>query len=154
MIKQKEITKSKASLKNYVEVNGIKYYVDNRRVVFETTKKELAMAIWLSKKLNKKVEILPKVYQPENIKTADYLIAGEKWDLKEITSSRNNAVYSRIRKQKNQSPNFVIDISKSKLTIKSAIKQIDNLAKDFNWLDKILIKKENEYEIIKKQKKS
>ena len=152
--KKSKLIKSKVTLKDYVEANGQKYYVDNKKVVFETTNKEISIAVWISKKLNKKVEILPKVYKPENIKTADYLIDNEKWDLKEITSSRNNAIYSRIRKQKDQSPNFIIDISKSKLTIKSVVKQINNLSKDFNWVYMVLIKDRNEYEIIKKQKKS
>lgn len=134
------------------EVNSRKYYVDDKKVVFETSNKELAIAVWISKKLNKKVEILPKVYQPENIRTADYLIDNENWDLKEIISNKNYAIYSRIRNQEKQAFNFIIDISKSKLTIKAATKQINELykLKNFKWLKDIIIKKNNNYEYIKK----
>jgi len=47
------------------------------------------------------------------------LIDGQKWDLKEITSNRNNAIYTRIRHKKEQAHNFIFDIGKSKLTSKT-----------------------------------
>jgi hypothetical protein len=50
MSTQAVLIKSKVELKDFVEVNGRKYYVDNKKVVFEPTKKELATAVWLSKK--------------------------------------------------------------------------------------------------------
>ena len=150
--KKSNLSKSNVRLKDYVEVDGTKYYVDNKKVVFETTKKELATAVWLSKKLNKKVEILPIVYQPEKIKTADYLIDSEKWDLKEITSNKNYAIYTRIRNQEKQASNFIFDISNSKLTIKSATKQVNELhkLKNFKWFKNVIIKKNNNIEYIKK----
>ena len=64
MSKIKSLPKSNIILKDYIEIEGCKLYVDNKKVVFEPTKKELEIALWLSKKLNKKVEILPKVHQP------------------------------------------------------------------------------------------
>ena len=49
---------------------------------------------------------------------------------------------------------MVIDIGKSKLTIKSATKQINELysKKSYNWLNKVVIKKHNDYIVINKPK--
>ena len=144
--------KSNIALKDYVEVENIKYYVDNTKVVLEPTKKEIAVAVWLSKKLNKKVEILPRINIPKGIKTADYLIDNQKCDLKNIVSNRNNAIYTSIRGQERQANNFIFDISKSKLTVKATIKQIYGVfsMKGFNWINSVIIKKNNSIEIIKR----
>jgi len=79
MVKVKELSKSKVSLKDYIEINGHRYIVDGIKVVFEPSKKELHTALWLSRKLNKKIEILPRIALPKNIKTSDYLINNEYW---------------------------------------------------------------------------
>ena len=61
--------------KDYIEIDGYKYFVDGKRVVMEASKKEITVAKWLSLKLNKQIEILPRIALPKNRKTADYLIA-------------------------------------------------------------------------------
>ena len=140
-------------LLKYVEINGRKFYVDNKRVVIDPSKKELYMALWLSKKLGKRIEILPRVLIPERIKTSDYLIDGSNWDLKTISSNRNNAIYTSIRIRQEQSNNFIFDISNSKLTIKAVLKQMDGIysMKGFNWVNDVIIKKNNTLEIIRRK---
>ena len=71
-----KLAKSKVELKECIEINGHKYFGDGIKVVFEPSNKELHTALWLSQKLNKKVEILPRIALPKNIKTSDYL---NKW---------------------------------------------------------------------------
>ena len=156
MITKDILVKSKVELKDYVEVDGRKYYVDNNKVVFEPTKKEIATAVWISKKLNKKVGILPRINVPSGIKTADYLLDNEKWDLKILVSNRNNAIYTSIRRDSKQASNFIFDISKSKLTIKAVVRQVEYLykSKKLCWLNNVIIKKNNDIEIILKNKKS
>ena len=148
-----DLSKIKVELKNYIEINGDKYYVDGKKVIIEPSKKETHTALWLSAKLNIKIEILPRIILPKNIKTPDYLINGEYWDLKDITSNRNDALRCRIRGKEKQSLNFIIDISKSKLTIKAAERQINILydIKGYKWLKDVIIKKNNEILIIKKK---
>ena len=96
---------------------------------------------------------MPRILLPEYIKTSDYLINNEYWDLKTIVSNRNDAIRNRIRNQEDQASNFIIDISKSKLTLKSAEKQINDifLLKGYKWLNKIILKKNNEIKIIHKK---
>lgn len=148
-----KIKKVEVQLQSYIIINNTKYIVDGKKVVLEPSNKEINMAIWLSKKLSIEIKLLPRILLPENIKTADYSINGEYWDLKEITSNRNNALYNRIRKKDNQASNFIIDISNSKLTIKALQYQIVELysSKHFKWLNKIIVKKNNDVRIIKRQ---
>ena len=138
--------KSDVILSKYIEVNNRKYYADGKNVVFEPTKKELSIALWLANKLDETIIILPRIKQPEGVKTSDYIICNESWDLKEIISNRKDAVYNRIRNKKEQSTNFIIDISKSKLTIKAVVKQVNSIYqhKNYKWLNKIIIKKNDE----------
>ena len=142
--------KTKVVFKDYIEIDNHKYYVDGKKVVLEPSKKEIRLALWLSKKLSTEIVVLPRIKQPEGIKTSDYLIYGEKWDLKEIFSNRNDAAYNRIRRYKDQASNFIIDISNSKLTMKATKDQVVDLYqhKNYRWLNKIIIKKNNELEFV------
>ena len=66
----KLLSKSKVELKDFIEINGKKYVVDGIKVVSDPSKKETHLAFRLSKKLNKKIEILPRILLPEYIKTS------------------------------------------------------------------------------------
>ena len=149
----KLLSKSKIELKDYIEINGKKYVVDGIKVIFEPSKKELHIALWLSKKLNKKIEVLPRIKQPEGINTSDYIINNENWDLKRIISNRNDAVRNIIRNHQKQASYFVIDITDSKLTIKATIKQINDIfnRKGYKWFNKAIIKKNNAIEFVNRK---
>ena len=95
---------------------------------------------------------MPKIKIPEGIKTSDYIINDEYWDLKTITSNRNDAMANRIKRQEKQATNFIIDISKSKLTFKAAEKQLQEILKWYKWINSIILKKSNEIKIIQKKK--
>jgi len=142
--------KVKVILSDYIEVEGRKYPVDNKNVIFETSNRELSLATWLSRELKITIEVMPVIKQPEGIKTADFLINNEYWDLKEISSNRVDAIYNRVRRGKSQATNFIIEISKSKMTMKSALKQVEDLYnnKNYKWVRKFIIKKHGKIELI------
>ena len=73
--------------------------------------------------------------------------------MKTITSNRNDAIRNRIRNQENQAPNFIVDISKSKIALKSAEKQMNEIfqLKGYKWVKTIVLKKNNEIKIIYKK---
>ena len=96
IVKQfKKTKKSNIVFKNYVEIDGHKYFVDGRNVVLEPSNKEIKTAMWLSNKMNGKIELLPRVVIPKQINTPDYMFRKEYWDLKTIISNRNDAIYNR-----------------------------------------------------------
>ncbi len=144
-------TKSKNSrnieLQMYYEDSGNIYYVDNKKVVMDYSKKELEIANWLKDTFNEKVILLPKVNYPEHVQTPDYIFKGEKWDLKEIknATSKLRAVDNVIKKSKNQSENFILDITSSNLDDSLIIKQVINTfshGKCYrHWVKRIIIKR-------------
>lgn len=75
--------------------------------------------------------------------------------MKIIISNSNRAVYASIRRQSKQSDNFIFDIGKSKLTTKAVRKQVEYLynSRKLSWLNNVIVKKNNEIEIVIKNKK-
>ena len=92
-----------------------------------------------------KIKVIPRVLYPFGIKTLDYMINNEKFDLKQITGNGKYVIEGNLRKKKEQSNNFIIDVTKSKLTIEEINKQIHSIyvSKRYTWIDKILIIQEN-----------
>lgn len=129
----------------FIDNNGIKHFVDGKKVVLDYSEKELEIAKWLGKTFGGKIYMLPKINIPEGIKTADYLFKNELWDLKEINSSGKRVIDNRINGNKRQAKNYIFDITKTKLTNEAVLKQIENIYKsnDRLWIDKIIVKKYN-----------
>ena len=62
--------------------NGTAYAVDGIHVILKPSEQERNVAKILSEKYGKTVELVPQVVYPQGIKTPDYLIDGERFDLK------------------------------------------------------------------------
>ena len=129
----------------YEDEEGNKYKVDGKNVVLEPTKREKEVANILGKMYGGQVRIIPRVNEPPNIKTSDYIVNNEKFDLKEITGSGKYAIEGNLRKKKKQANNFIIDLTNSKIDFKEAERQIESIyrSKRYLWVDKIVIIKEN-----------
>ena len=129
----------------YEDEEGNKYKVDGKNVVLEPTKREKEVANILGKMYGGQVRIIPRVNEPPNIKTPDYIVNNEKFDLKEITGSGKYAIEGNLRKKKKQANNFIIDLTNSKIDFKEAERQIESIyrSKRYLWVDKIVIIKEN-----------
>lgn len=151
-IANKRVIVTKA--KYYVDDLFNKYYVDNKTVVFDYNKKEIEVANWLAKTFNEKVYMLPRINIPEGIKTADYLFKNEKWDLKEINSNGKRVFDNRINGNKEQSKNYIFDVTNSKLANKEIINQIRHIysPRDRQWVDKVIVKRNQKIIIIYKRK--
>lgn len=127
--------------KYYVDNKGIKHNVDGKYVIFSPTKREIEVAYLLGKLFGGKVILIPRINKPLGIKTPDYIINNEKFDLKEITGGGKYVIEGNLRKKKKQSNNFIIDLSNAKIDIKEAVKQVNSIyiSKRFLWIDKIII---------------
>lgn len=103
--------------------------------------RELEVAKLLGQAIGGQVNIIPKVNKPFGIKTPDYIINDEKFDLKEITGGGKYTIQGNIKGKQKQSDNFIIDISKAKFDTKEAHRQIENIynSKHYMWLNKILL---------------
>ncbi len=129
----------------YKDEQGNKYKVDGKHVVLKPTEREKEVANILGKMYGGQVNIIPRVNEPAYIKTPDYIVNGEKFDLKEITGSGKYVIEGNLRKKKKQANNFIIDLTNAKIDIKEAERQIENIytSKRYLWIDKIVIIKES-----------
>lgn len=151
--KYKDVTKQFNSVKkykvkqqqNYIDENGVKYKVDGKYVKIEPTKKEIEVAKILGKIYGGKVNIIPTVAEPSSIKTPDYIIKNDKFDLKEIRGNGKNTLDNAIKKQEKQASNFIFDITNTKMSVDEAIKQIHNIynSEHRNWVNRIILIKDN-----------
>lgn len=108
-------------------VNDITHKVDGKHVVLRPTVQEKTIAGILSEKYGKKVEFVPQVMYPQGIQTPDYLIDGERFDLKSPTGSGKNVLYGMLAKKKKQSPNFIFDITNCPLSDSEIYEQINGI---------------------------
>lgn len=132
--------------KYFIDDNGVKYNVDGKHVIFKPTKREIEVAKILGKAFGGEIIIIPRVNEPPNVKTPDYLINGVSFDLKGIEGSGKNTIDNSIRKQQKQANNFIFDISKTKMKMDYIIKQIKNIYKSEHryWVKQIIVIKNQE----------
>jgi len=138
----------------FVDGNGNKHEIDGRHVVLNPSKMEKKVAELMGKLYGGEIRIVPRINEPEGIKTPDYIINGESFDLKEIHGHSVNTLYNAITRQRKQSSNFIFDISSTELSQEESIRQIKDIykSKHKSWINKIILIKNNEILIIFKRK--
>lgn len=127
-------------------VNGATYKVDGKHVILRPTEQEKKVAAILSGKYGKNVEFVPQVMHPQGIQTPDYMIDGDRFDLKSPTGRGKNVIYGLIAKKRKQADNFIIDISDCPLSVGEVKKQIESLytSPRLGFLDQIVLMKNEE----------
>lgn len=125
-IKNKGIKGSIVERNEYI-VDGISYAVDGKYVVLRPTTQEREIADVLGRKYGKDVEFVPQVMFPQGVQTPDYLIDGERFDLKSPIGSGKNLLYGLIAKKQRQSHNFIIDATNCPLSMEELEKQAEDL---------------------------
>ena len=118
------------------------------------TEREKEIANMLGELYGGKIKIIPRVNEPKNIKTPDYIVKNRRYDLKQISGNGKYVIQGNLKGKQKQADNFVIDITKSEMSIDEAIRQIENIynSKHFLWLDRIILLKDKEFLKIFKRK--
>lgn len=139
-------TKGTVTEKQKYMVNGTTYKVDGKHVILHPTEPEMEVAAILSGKYGKHVEFVPQVVFPQGVKTPDYLIGGDRFDLKSPIGRGKNVIYGLIAKKRRQADNFIIDISECPLSVKEVERQIESLytSPRLGFLEKIVLMKNEE----------
>lgn len=124
---------------------GKEYIIDGKSVVLDYNNEELELANWLCKKINKKINMVPRVNYPFGIKTPDYIIKNMYFDLKTINGNSSQTLYHAVRNKSMQSNNFIFDVTNSSLDMSDILNQINTIykRKDTQWVNIIMIKKDN-----------
>jgi len=128
--------------------------VDKKNVILDYSKKEKEVAIWLVNTFGGIVKMIPRVNNPEGIKTPDYIFKNQKFDLKEIMGTSKRSIDDSIKNKKLQAQNFILDISNTTLSIVEIKKQIDKIYKDpkRKWINVIILKQDNNLLLVYKRK--
>lgn len=122
-------------------VGGVNYIVDGKHIILKPSEKEREVAAILSVKYGKKVELVPQIIYPQNIQTPDYLIDDERFDLKSPTGQGKNVLKGMVAKKKNQSPNFIFDITDCPLDDEEIERQLKFLynSNHTRFIEKIVV---------------
>lgn len=138
----------------YKDEKSNKYKVDGKNVVLKPTEREKEVANILGKMYGGQVNLVPVVLNPQGIKTPDYIVNGEKFDLKEPIGGSKNTIYDLFKHKSKQANNFIIDIHKSKLNKIESIKHTEKIfySKHRMWIDTIILIDNNEvFKILKRK---
>lgn len=110
---------------NKFNVNGETYVVDGVYVILDTSENEKRVARIMSNEFGCEVQLVPRILKPDKIKTPDYIIFNERYDLKTINGNSKSVLYNALTGKKMQAENFVFDITNCKLDVT----EIQNQAK-------------------------
>lgn len=137
----------------FADSEGNIYKVDGKYVVLDYFIKEKEIANWFVTTFGGTIYMVPRVNKPKKVQTPDYLFKGEHWDLKEIFGDSKQVIYHAIYAKKGQSSNFIIDITKSKLSFDMAKIQVSNLYKrtDLPFIKKIILKDNSKFIVYKRK---
>lgn len=128
----------------FVFVDGEKYEVDGKHVVFDPSPREKEVANMLKETFGGEIALNPKINEPAGVQCADFDFNGQRWDLKTLPSDSVNGLKRRLEKSKGQTNNFIYDTSNSPLSEEDKIKSIENVFWSQNtsfverimWIDK------------------
>lgn len=138
----------------YIDSDGNKYNIDNKNVKIKASQKEREVAKLLSQLYSQPVNLIPVVLNPQGIKTPDYIVNKQRFDLKEILGKGKNTLDTAISKKKKQSDNFIFDISNSEMSESMTIEQIKKIYNSKNrlWINTIILIKDGKVLKIFKRK--
>lgn len=138
----------------YIDENGNRYNIDGKYILLEPTEREKEVANMLGELYGGNIKIIPRINEPKGIKTPDYIVKNKRYDLKQISGGGKYVIQGNLKGKQKQADNFVIDITKSKMSTDEAIRQVENIynSKHFLWLDRIILLKDKEFLKIYKRK--
>ena len=125
-------------------VDGTEYVVDGHNVVFDPSTDERKIANVIGNTFGGTVQLVPRVLNPQGVKTPDYIFNGEKFDLKTVTGSSKNVLYNALKGGRNQAENFIFDISQNPLEVKDLTHQAEMLfeSKNREFVKRIILIKD------------
>ncbi len=92
-------------------VNGTTYTVDGHNVVLDYSPHEKEIAELLEQEIGGEIFMVPRVNNPQGVKTPDYLFHGNGYDLKTIgKNAGENTIFNRVKKAVGQTRRFIIDL--------------------------------------------
>lgn len=139
-------------------VNGVAYKVDGRNVQLDYKPYEKEIAELLEREVGGEIYMVPRVNNPQGIKTPDFLFHGKGYDLKTLHNPKGkNPIFNRIQNARGQSNNFILDLTDAGLDDDFVQKQLEKVFSDKSteFVDEVVIIRKNKIiKVLKRQKKS
>ena len=111
-----------------------------------TKQYEKKIAELLEREIGGELYMVPRVNNPEGVRTPDFLFNCKMYDLKTPKKGAGeNTLFRRVRKASNQAKGIIVDISVSGLDKEAISRQIDKVffSKDTLFIDELVILKDN-----------
>lgn len=126
-----------------IKLKGKEYFV-NKKNRINHKNNEIHIAKLLIQAFGGNFQYLPDIGEDDGVRCGDFLYKNVIWDLKELgpnVQSKVRAVDNALKASKDQSNNFILDITTCKLDRKNIIKQVEKIysTKNREWIDKIII---------------
>lgn len=86
--------------------------------------------------------MVPRVNNPQGVRTPDYLFRGEAYDLKTLKpNSGPNTIFNRVKKAEGQAQRFIVDVTYSGLDDAVINQQLEKLftRSDTGWVEEVFI---------------
>lgn len=126
-----------------VTVNGVTYQVDGDNVKLEYSPHEKEIAELLEREVGGELYMVPKVNEPQSVRTADYLFHGHYYDLKtlEQVPPGKNPIYNPVKKSNGQTAKVIVDVTIPDLDAATIEKQVDKIfwSRETRFVDEIVI---------------
>lgn len=138
--------KKTATIKDaeFVDIRGKKYFINNdNKIIHEFN--EVSVAEWIRDYLHLDVEYLPNISEDDGLKLGDYKINNKDvWELKTIRGNGKRTLDSAVKDKKDQANIFIFDLTYSEMNDSEAIKQTIDIFRRREWVEKIILKRNNE----------
>lgn len=126
-----------------VTVNGVTYQVDGDNVKLEYSPHEKEIAELLEREVGGELYMVPKVNEPQSVRTADYLFHGHYYDLKtlEQVPPGKNPIYNPVKKSNGQTAKVIVDVTIPDLDAATIEQQVDKIfwSRETRFVDEIVI---------------
>lgn len=138
--------KKTATIKDaeFVDIRRKRYFINNdNKIIHEFN--EVSVAEWIRDYLHLDVEYLPNISEDDGLKLGDYKINNKDvWELKTIRGNGKRTLDSAVKDKKDQANIFIFDLTYSKMNDSEAIKQTIDIFRRREWVEKIILKRNNE----------
>lgn len=133
-----------------VTVKGVTYKVDGHHVKLNYSAHEKEIAELLEREVGGEIFMVPKVENPQGIRTPDYLFHGRAYDLKTLEKKTpgKNPIFNRVKKKKSQARCYIVDVTVPNLSKETITDQIEKTfwSQETQFVDEVIIVRDGKIE--------
>ena len=129
-------------LMEYTAPDGKVYRVHGRDVVLDYRPREKEIAELLEREVGGEIFMVPRVNNPQGVRTPDYIFHGKPYDLKTLKpNSTGKTMFSRAKKSAGQTGRIIFDVTAPAIPDSEVDEQIGRIfwSKDTQFVDEVVV---------------